>query len=277
MDKFNQLANQFLREYGPPISSSDNEIMVQMEPGKSFGDFLRSLTGKTKKDILDSGSFARLYSMNMHGIGGNKNSPDAPAVLLSKFLSNLGDFVNRDVMKHRPRIAETEEFKRKYGYNEYLEQEKERRQLFIDLIKAKEGPEKDTLRRKKNAFRNTSEYAEAMRLQNKKEDAAVEKFHNTPIEQGELVNDGSQEFKDLEKMYNQIQSMRKGVKIEDNENLDPNVKSGLNTIKAVSQLGILPKERFFSVQSGEKALGKALDKAYVTLAKSVNNAVKGIN
>ena len=34
MDKFNQLANQFLREYGPPISSSDNEIMVQMEPGK---------------------------------------------------------------------------------------------------------------------------------------------------------------------------------------------------------------------------------------------------
>ena len=67
-----------------------------------------------------------------------------------------------------------------------------------------------------------------------------------------------------------------GPEIEDDENLDPNVKSGLNTIKAVSQLGILPKERFFSVQSGEKALGKALDKAYVTLAKSVNNAVKGM-
>ncbi len=64
--------------------------------------------------------------------------------------------------------------------------------------------------------------------------------------------------------------------IEDDENLDPKVKSGLNTIKAVSQLGILPKERFFSVQSGEKALGKALDKAYVTLAKSVKNAVKGM-
>ena len=273
MDKFNQLANQFLREYGPPISSSDNEIMVQMEPGKSFGDFLRSLTGKTRKDILDSGSFARLYSMNMHGIGGNKNSPDAPAVLLSKFLSNLGDFVNRDVMKHRPRIAETEEFKRKYGYNEYLEQEKERRQLFIDLIKAKEGPEKDTLRRKKNAFRNTSEYAEAMRLQNKKEDAAVEKFHNTPIEQGELVNDGSQEFKDLEKMYNQIQSMRGSVEIEDQEQpAEPFLtKDQEQAIRTAQTLANDPRRRSF-----QKDPQKEIDRAYGDVMKKIANKLKTI-
>jgi len=273
MDKFNQLANQFLREYGPPISSSDNEIMVQMEPGKSFGDFLRSLTGKTRKDILDSGSFARLYSMNIHGIGGNKNSPDAPAVLLSKFLSNLGDFVNRDVMKHRPRIAETEEFKRKYGYNEYLEQEKERRQLFIDLIKAKEGPEKDTLRRKKNAFRNTSEYAEAMRLQNKKEDAAVEKFHNTPIEQGELVNDGSQEFKDLEKMYNQIQSMRGSVEIEDQEQpAEPFLtKDQEQAIRTAQTLANDPRRRSF-----QKDPQKEIDRAYGDVMKKIANKLKTI-
>jgi hypothetical protein len=144
-----------------------------LQSNRSFGNFLRSLTGKTVKDVLDYASYSRLYVGNKFGMTSAANDESNPEVLLSKFLTKLGNFVTRDVTKHRPRIAETEEFKKKYGYNEYLEQEKERRQLFIDLIKAKEGPEKDTLRRKKNAFRNTSEYAEAMRLQNKKEDAAV--------------------------------------------------------------------------------------------------------
>jgi predicted CopG family antitoxin len=41
-----------------------------MKSGQSFGDFLRSLVGKSRKDILDSASFARLYDMNMSVYGG---------------------------------------------------------------------------------------------------------------------------------------------------------------------------------------------------------------
>ena len=173
MDNFTILANKILTEH--TFILKENQL-AELSPreGQSFGDFLRSLTGKTVKDVLDYASYSRLYVGNKFGMTSAANDESNPEVLLSKFLTKLGNFVNRGVMKHRPRIAETEEFKKKYGYNEYLEQEKERRQLFKDLIKAKEGPEKDALRRKKNAFRNTSEYAEAMRLQNKKEDEMVE-------------------------------------------------------------------------------------------------------
>ena len=243
MDKFTKLANSILKE-NVLLQEENNDLMVGLQSGRSFGDFLRSLTGKTVKDVLDSARYSRLYAGNKYGITPAAQDISNPEVLLSKFLTKLGNFINKDVMKHRPRLAETEEFKKKHNYDEYLEQEKERRQLFRDLIKAEEGPEKDALRQKKNAFRNTSGYLEAERLQNKKE---VEKIHNTPIERGELVNDGSQEFKDLEKMYNQIQLMRGSVEIEDNENsvndVDPKVKKIVDTLKLASKFGSLEDTR----------------------------------
>ena len=272
MDKFTKLANSILKE-NVLLQEESNDLMAGLQSGRSFGDFLRSLTGKTVKDVLDSASYSRLYAGNKFGMTSAANDESNPEVLLSKFLTKLGNFVNRDVMKHRPRIAETEEFKKKYGYNEYLEQEKERRQLFIDLIKAKEGPEKDALRQKKNAFRNTSEYAEAMRLQNKKEDAAVEKFHNTPIEQGELVNDGSQEYKDLEKMYNQIQIMRGSAEIEDQEQpAEPFLtKDQEQAIRTAQTLANDPRRRSF-----QKDPQKEIDKAYGDVMKKIANKLKTI-
>lgn len=269
MDKFNQLANQFLREYGPPISSSDNEIMVQMEPGKSFGDFLRSLTGKTRKDILDSGSFARLYSMNMHGIGGNKNSPDAPAVLLSKFLSNLGDYVNQDITKLRSGAAETDEFKHKHDYEGHLERERERKDLFRQVMTEKDPEKKSVLRQKANAFRNNSEYAEARRALYKREDVDVNEYHNRPIEQGEFVNDGSDEFKELEDMYNKINSMR-GSRIEDQE--QPFLsKDQKDAIRVAQSLANDPSRRSF-----QRDPQKEINKAYGDVMKKVANKIKTI-
>ena len=269
MDKFTKLANSILKE-NISIQEESNDLMVGLQSGRSFGDFLRSLAGKTVKDVLDSASYTRLYVGNKFGMTSAANDESNPEVLLSNFLTKLGDFVNKDVMKHRPRLAETEEFKKKYNYDEYLEQEKERRQLFKDLIKAKEGPEKDALRQKKNAFRNTSEYAEAMRLQNKKEDAAVEKFHNTPIEQGELVNDGSQEFKDLEKMYNQIQGMRKGAEIEDQENfLTPEQEKA---VEYAQKLATDPKKRGLFGADPQKEINKA----YGDVMKKIATKIKEI-
>jgi hypothetical protein len=267
MDKFNQTADQFLREYGPPISSSDDEIMVQMKSGKSFGDFLRSLVGKSRKNILDSASFARLYSMNMHGIGGNKNSPNAPEVLLSKFLTKLGDFVNQDVMVFRPRLADSEEFKKKYNYDEYLEREQERRNLFREMMAEKDPEKKEALRDKMHAFRNNSQYAEAMRAQNKIEDKSVDDFHGRPIEQGELVNDDSKLFKDLENMYVQIQQMRRG-KIEDQESfLDP---EQTKAIEFAQKLSTNAKGGMFGPDP-QKEINKAYGQKMIEIANKIKS------
>lgn len=269
MDKFTKLANSLLQEYGPVISSSDDEIMVQMKSGKSFGEFLRSLTGKSIKDILDSGSYARLYSMNMHGIGANKYSPDAPDVLLSKFLTKLGDYVNKDITKLRSGAAETEEFKKKYDYEGYLEREKERKDLFRQIMTEKDPQKKSELRQQMNAFRNNSEYAEARRALEKKEDKAVDEFHNKPIEQGELVNDGSQEFKDLERMFNQIQSMRKGVEIEDQEGfLTPDQQQAIDIAQ---KLATDPKKQKMFGPDPQKELNKAYGQKMIEIANKIKS------
>lgn len=217
MDKYTTLANKILKE-NFSILEEDNEILAQLKTSPSFGDFLRSLTGKTRKDIFDSASYARLYVGNRFGITSAANDESNPEVLLSKFLTKLGDFANQGVKEHRPRLAETEEFKKKYGYDEYLRQEQERRDLMKAVIKAPSGPEKDKARKIQQAFRNTSEYAEAMRAQNKEEDQAVKDFHNRPIERGELVNDGSDKYTELANLFYDIQQMRSGnVEIEDQE------------------------------------------------------------
>ena len=277
MDMFNQLANSTLRKIDRNAIKENNEIMSQMQSGKSFGDFLRSLVGKSRKDILDSGSFARLYSMNMHGIGGNKNSPDAPAVLLSRFLTDFGDYVNQDITKLRSGAAETDDFKKKYDYQGHLEREKERRDLFRQQMTEKDPEKKSELRQKMNAFRNNSEYAEARRALYKKEDVAVDDYHNRPIEQGELVNDGSDEFKELEDMYNKINSMR-GSSIEDQEGKADlaNAEKGLQRLAATADdvmVGPIGKLMNRSARQAKKAL-KARSKVYLQAIPAYNKATK---
>ena len=277
MDMFNQLANSTLRKIDRNTIKENNEIMSQMQSGKSFGDFLRSLVGKSRRDILDSGSFARLYSMNMHGIGGNKNSPDAPAVLLSRFLTDFGDYVNQDITKLRSGAAETDDFKKKYDYQGHLEREKERRDLFRQQMTEKDPEKKSELRQKMNAFRNNSEYAEARRALYKKEDVAVDDYHNRPIEQGELVNDGSDEFKELEDMYNKINSMR-GSSIEDQEGKADlaNAEKGLERLAATADdvmVGPIGKLMNRPARQAKKAL-KARSKVYLQAIPAYNKATK---
>ena len=271
MDKFNQLTNDTLRKIDKGVIRENNEIMSQMQSGKSFGDFLRSLVGKSRKDILDSGSFARLYSMNMHGIGGNKNSPEAPAVLLSRFLSKFGDYVNQDITKLRSGLAETDEFKNKYDYEGHLEREKERRDLYRQQMTEKDPEKKSELRQKMNAFRNNSEYAEARRALYKKEDVDVDQYHNRPIEQGEIVNDGSDEFKELENMYNKINSMR-GSRIEDQEILS---KDQMKALDVAQKLSTGAQRRMFELDP-QKQLNKAYGDVMKSIAKKVKEVAKEI-
>ena len=269
MDRFTTLANKILKE-NFSILEEDNELLSNLKTSTSFGDFLRGLTGKTRKDILDSASYARLYVGNRFGITSAANDESNPEVLLSKFLTKLGDFVNQGVMEHRPRLAETEEFKKKYGYDEYLRQEQERRDLMKAVIKAPSGPEKDKARKIQRAFRNTSEYAEAMRAQNKKEDQAVRDFHNRSIERGELVNDGSDKYTELANLFYDIQQMRSGnVEIEDQENfLKPEQEKA---IEFAQKLATDPKKSKMFGPDPQKEINKAYGQKMIEIANKIKS------
>ncbi len=292
MDNFTQLANDILQENNDILKENQ---LAEISPriGQSFGDFLRSLVGKSRRDILDSGSFARLYSMNMHGIGGNKNSPNAPEVRLSKFLTELGDFVNQDITKLRSGAADTDEFKNKYDYQGHLEREKERRDLFREMMAEKDPEKKSELRQKMNAFRNNSEYAEARRALYKREDVDVDEYHNRPIEQGELVNDGSHEFKELEELYNNIHNS-----IENNYKDEEDQESGIRSLDGFfsdeeshieDQEAFLDPEQAQAVQFAQKLATdpkkgkmfgpdpqKEINKAYGAKMIEIANKIKSI-
>ena len=119
----------------------ENKLMELLPADGSIGtleDFLKTLEGKTIKEVLDSVSYMSLYNMNKHGIGGARGS-DKDAM---DFANALQNFVNRDVMKHKPREREydTEEFKAENDYEGYS---KARTQ------KARLGIERNKLRREK--------------------------------------------------------------------------------------------------------------------------------
>ena len=76
----------------------EDRTMALVPRGGTLEDFLRSLEGKTIKDILDDNSYMNLYMGNKHGIGGQAEGSDRDAM---DFANKLVRFVNRDVGKKR--------------------------------------------------------------------------------------------------------------------------------------------------------------------------------
>ena len=111
--------------------------------GGTLEDFLRSLEGKTIKQILDDSSYMSLYMSNKHGIGGAREGSDKDA---TDFANKLVRFVNRDIFKHRPkeREYETDQFKEEHDYDSYREARSKKARLSMDRNKARrEGREDD--------------------------------------------------------------------------------------------------------------------------------------
>jgi len=198
------------------LLSEDSYELIKQNMGGTFKDFMNSLVGKTRQQIFDAGSFAFLYAGNKYGMTNAFSDERNPEVLISKFIQNLGNYLNKQL--ERPRIYETEEFKKKYDYyGEHKRLEKERMELGKKAISAPEGPEKDAARSKFYQFQNNGKYLTARREAIDKEDKEVEKFHNAPLKLEDLQNDGSGDYTQLGLMYQKILRMKKGL----NEKLDP--------------------------------------------------------
>jgi len=192
----------------------ENKLMELLPTDGSIGtleDFLKTLEGKTIKDILDSVSYMSMYNMNKHGIGGARGS-DKDAM---DFANALQNFVNRDVMKHKPREREydTEEFKKEHDYEGYSKARGQKARVSMARNKARrealrDGEDKtDEINKledevaKLQDFIDNHQYLRGYRMIDAEYDKAVKEYHNTPLKADYFKDDGSEAYDKLVKAF----------------------------------------------------------------------------
>ncbi len=192
----------------------ENKLMELLPTDGNIGtleDFLKTLEGKTIKEILDSVSFMSLYNMNKHGIGGARGSDKD----VMDFANALQNFVNRDVMKHKPKEREydTEEFKKENDYEGYSKARSQKARVSMARNKVKRdalryGDDKtDELNKledeiaKLQDFIDDHQYLRGFRMIDAEYDKAVEDYHNTPLKADYLKDDGSEAYDKLLKAF----------------------------------------------------------------------------
>lgn len=192
----------------------ENKLMELLPSAGDIGtleDFLKTLEGKTIKEILDSVSFMSLYNMNKHGIGGARGSDKD----VMDFANALQNFVNRDVMKHKPREREydTEEFKAENDYEGYSKARTQKARVSIARNKVKRDALRDGEDRtdelnkledeidKLQDFIDNHQYLRGFRMIDAEYDKAVKDYHNAPLEADYLKDDGSEAYDRLVKAF----------------------------------------------------------------------------
>ena len=179
----------------------EDRTMALIPKGGTLEDFLRSLEGKTIKQILDDSSYMNLYMGNKYGIGGAREGSDKDA---TDFANKLVRFVNRDVGKKRPKVREyeTDQFKEEHDYESYREARSKKARLGFDRIKARKADD-GTLEEIQNQidelqdFLSNHPYQRGMSMIEREYDQAVQDYHNTPLTVEYLTDDGSKEYDEL--------------------------------------------------------------------------------
>ena len=165
-------------------------------------DFLRSLEGKTIKDILDDSSYMNLYMGNKYGIGGQREGSDRDA---TDFVNKLTRFVNRDIGKKRPkeREYETDQFKEENDYESYRKARHKKAVLGFERNKARREDREDEMNKlndeidKLQDFLSNHPYQRGMSMIEREYDKAVQDYHNTPLTAEYLTDDGSEAYDEL--------------------------------------------------------------------------------
>ena len=179
----------------------EDRSMALIPKGGTLEDFLRSLEGKTIKQILDDSSYMNLYMGNKYGIGGAREGSDKDA---TDFANKLVRFVNRDIKSKRPEVREyeTDQFKEEHDYESYREARSKKARLGFDRIKARKADD-GTLEEIQNQidelqdFLSNHPYQRGMSMIEREYDQAVQDYHNTPLTVEYLTDDGSKEYDEL--------------------------------------------------------------------------------
>lgn len=170
--------------------------------GGTLEGFLRSLEGKTIKQILDDSSYMNLYMGNKYGIGGQREGSDRDA---TDFVNKLTQFVNRDIGKYRPkeREYEKEDFQKENDYEGYSKARSQKARLGLDRMKARRAGDDEFHQElqgkidKLDEFLSDHPYIRGLRMIEKEYDKAVEEYHNTPLTAEFLLDDSSERYDDL--------------------------------------------------------------------------------
>ena len=179
----------------------EDRSMALVPRGGTLEDFLRSLEGKTIKQILDDSSYMNLYMGNKYGIGGAREGSDKDA---TDFANKLVRFVNRDIKSMRPEVREyeTDQFKEEHDYESYREARSKKARLGFDRIKARKEDD-GTLEEIQNQidelqdFLSNHPYQRGMSMIEKEYDKAVHDYHNSPLTAEYLTDDGSEAYDEL--------------------------------------------------------------------------------
>jgi len=180
----------------------EDRTMALVPKGGTLEDFLRSLEGKTIKDILDDSSYMNLYMGNKYGIGGQSEGSDRDA---TDFANKLVRFVNRDVGKKRPKVREyeTDEFKEEHDYESYRKARHKKAVLGMDRIKARRAGDDEFHMELQNQidelqdFLSNHPYQRGMSMIEREYDQAVQDYHNSPLTAEYLTDDGSEAYDEL--------------------------------------------------------------------------------
>jgi len=180
----------------------EDKTTALIPKGGTLEDFLRSLEGRTIKDILDDGSYMNLYMGNKYGIGGQREGSDRDA---TDFVNKLTRFVNRDVGQKRPKVREyeTEDFKRENDYESYNKARSQKARLGLNRLKARREGREDEMNKlndeidKLQDFLSNHPYQRGMSMIEREYDKAVQDYHNSPLTAEYLTDDGSEAYDEL--------------------------------------------------------------------------------
>ncbi len=179
----------------------EDKTTALIPKGGTLEDFLRSLEGKTIKQILDDSSYMNLYMGNKYGVGGAREGSDKDA---TDFANKLVRFVNRDIKSMRPEVREyeTDQFKEEHDYESYREARSKKARLGFDRIKARKEDD-GTLEEIQNQidelqdFLSNHPYQRGMSMIEREYDQAVQDYHNSPLTVEYLTDDGSEAYDEL--------------------------------------------------------------------------------
>lgn len=211
----------------------DESLAIAARSSNSLSDFMKTLKGRSIKEILDSASFIRMYQMNKYGIGGRAPENEH---LIGRFIDIVTNFVNRGIKDARAMrdAIWSDEFKAKHNYDEYKVLDDARKVAIRKFFHAKRdaGAEvdsaqynklRDTLDAEKKEISHKisqNEFYQAWQKREKEIDRWVKDFHRTPLSDEDVAPDGSEEWKAVEQAWNAMQGSQADHQEEEPETID---------------------------------------------------------
>ena len=189
------------------IFFEDDTMAMVPQSGMPFEAFMETFEGWTIQKIIDRSTYINLYIGNKYGLGGEAPGSEGAA---QSFVEKLVRFVNQDIMKFRPRVYETDEFKKAHNYDEYQSLDKQRRHALKDRFTSRHADDKKALAKATAAYDavtaqiSNTEWMTAWRKARDAEDQGVKDFHNTPLTKEDLSDDGSEEYAQLKQAYEML-------------------------------------------------------------------------